>query len=529
MTFLDDAFLWFLVSLVLFAWLGYREELSKRVPLHPKIVLESGRGKLVRLAPFFALGWMVIALARPVTHENTAIKTPSLNTLYLAIDASRSMMATDRKPNRYEFAKKAIESLVSQDSRHKFALIAFTTNALILSPPTEDREIVHAALESFRPEYVLAHGTSIEALLRYVAKLGDEEKNLVIFSDGGDDGDLQSLVDLAKRYRIKIFGIACGTHHGSKIPHSNGWLRDKNGHLVISMQNPLLERLALETGGVFIDENSPDEVASSLLSSVDSGFMPDRMQQVRYREWFWLPLAIGIVFLLAGSLSLAKLRRILVLLPFFAFLQADAGIIDLYKLHRGYELYVQHKYEESQKLFESIDPPLLESRYAQACALYRMGAFKKAGRLFAACKSSRPDIQQRIWYNLGNCAVKIGRYKSARDYYLKALQIKEDPDAKHNLKMVLFLIEKRKKIQAKANREVKAASSSGSSEQTKKSGAKKSNAKSGSKGGAGSYSASKATNMRRQKNSTASTKRHPLGSKVYEMINKGYVNEEKPW
>ncbi len=532
MKFLYPHFLWLLIPLALFAWLNYREYSSKKIPLHPKIILEMGRTPWRRLLLFMALGWMVFALARPVTLQSRSIEAPALGSIYLAIDASRSMMATDRQPNRYSFAKSAIESLVANDKGHKFALIAFTTNAFILTPPTEDREILHAALESFRPDYVLTHGTSIETLLRYLAKLGGDEKNLVIFSDGGDGEDLDTLVTVAKKNRIRIYGVACGTRHGSKIPDVEGWLRDKNGRLVISMQNPLLERLTLASGGVFIDESSPEGVADALISSLerDSGIQKG-VQRVRYSDWFWLPLGVAILFLLVGTIAIPKWRRFIALFPFLGLLHADAGPLDLYRLQKGYDLYNHQKYEAAVKVFDSIDPPLLESRYAQASALYRMGAFKRAGRLFSSCRSARPEVQQRIWYNLGNCAVKLGRYKSARDYYVKALQIGPDPDAKANLVKVLFAIEKeRRKVEAKANRRVEAASVSGTSQERQKGAAKKEKAQGAMpQGGSGMRSASAQTRISPKRRAAKGVKRHPIGSKVYEMINKGYVNEKKPW
>ncbi|WP_353662235.1 VWA domain-containing protein [Hydrogenimonas sp. SS33] len=530
MSFLHPFFLWLLLPLALFAWLRLRDERKNALPLHPKVILENRRTLLVRLAPFIALGWMVVALARPVTKESETITAPSGSTLYLAIDASRSMLATDRKPDRYRFAKAAIERLVERDSRHKFALIAFTTNALILSPPTEDKALIHAALEAFRPDYILTHGTSIEALLRYVGRFGGERKDLVIFSDGGDEEDLQKLADLARANHIRVFGVACATRRGSTIPGESGWLRDKNGRLVVSIQNPILENLAEATGGAFIDESTPEAVADALLERVRDPLKRQSSQRTTYREWFWLPLLLGIGFFLAGTLSSAGLvKRLLPLLALLG-IQGQAGLLDYHYLLKGYELYRKGAYEKAEKAFEKVDPPLLESRYGLGAALYKMGAYKKAGQVFASIKSRDPDVKAAIYYNLGNCAVRIGRFKSARDYYVKAIQLTSDPDAKSNLKKVLFLIEKRRaKVEPKANRHVKAASSSASTDQKKEKGTKKGSSQQRMGQGSGAQSATKSTRVGVRKGSQKMSRRHPLSSKVYEMINKGYVHEERPW
>ena len=334
MTLLHPQFLWLLVPLALFAWLRYREAGAARLPVHPKLILENRRTALVRLAPFIALAWMVAALARPVMVEDESRQTPGLSTLYLAIDASRSMRATDKKPDRYTFAKRSIETLVRRDKRHRFGLLAFTTNALILSPPTEDARLIEAALEAFNPSYILTHGTSLKSLLAYVAKLSGETKELVIFSDGGDREDMGELLQLAKKHGIRVYAVACATEAGSKIPMDGGWLRDERGRLVISTLNPRLERLALESGGAFIDEESPEVVADALMESVETVEEETRQERVRYRELFWVPLTLGILFFLTGTLSLGALKRLAAPLLLLLGMQAEAGWLDLWRLHQ---------------------------------------------------------------------------------------------------------------------------------------------------------------------------------------------------
>lgn len=517
--------------MILFAWLRYKEVRGFRLPIHPKLLIDNGRTLFVRLAPFVALAWLLVALARPVVQNESVEQVSGLETLYLAIDASRSMQGVDRKPNRFEFAKKIIETLIEKDKHHKFALIAFTTNALILSPPTEDSALIRAALESFNPDFILTHGTSLQLLLETMAKLTGEKKELVIFSDGGDNEDLSSLLGLAKKNNIRLYGVACATKEGSKIPYEGGWLRDESGRLVVSNLNPQLERLSLETGGTFIDEESPSDAAKEIMESVATDALVSENRSIRYRELFWIPLTLGLLFYLYATLSMGALKRALTAALLLFGLNAEAGFWDIWQLNRGYEAYHERRYDEAKEIFSSIKPPLLESTYALASAYYRLGAYKKAGRLYLRCKSSDPAVKRRIWHNLGNCAMKMGRYKSAKTYYVKALQLGYDADTAANLQKALFLEEQRqKRIEVKANKTVKAPSSSGSSDQTKESEQKKrsrSQAKMGE--GSGSSTAAKSTRIKKERASTEAAERHPLGSRAYEMINKGYVHEKRPW
>jgi len=225
-------------------------------------------------------------------------------------------------------------------------------------------------------------------------------------------------------------------------------------------------------------------------------------------------------------------EKILISLFLLININLNAGIVDLYKLQKGYSAYQNRDYKGAKEIFLSIEPPLLESTYALANSYYRLGAYKLAGRLYLKCKSKTPVIKQKIYYNLGNCAFKLGHFKSAKAYYIKALQIGFDEDAVENLQKVLFLEESnRKRVEVKANRKVKAESQSGSSDQQTKSENRETISKNQGKMGQGSGSSisSKSTQISKNRSRYEAAKRFPLSSKVYEMINKGYINEEKPW
>ena len=66
-------------------------------------------------------------------------------------------------------------------------------------------------------------------------------------------------------------------------------------------------------------------------------------------------------------------------------------------------------------------------------AYYKAKEYKKAIELFTKIESTNPEIKQKIYYNLGNCAVKLKKYERAKIYYQKALGLGEDKDAKANL------------------------------------------------------------------------------------------------
>ncbi len=70
---------------------------------------------------------------------------------------------------------------------------------MLISPPTTDSTISMMALNSLEPKYILTKGTSLLSLFQSIAKTSYKQKNLIIFTDGGEDKDLASLVDICKK------------------------------------------------------------------------------------------------------------------------------------------------------------------------------------------------------------------------------------------------------------------------------------------------------------------------------------------
>ena len=123
----------------------------------------------------------IVALSRPALQNKLTQQKFNANEYIIALDASFSMQADDLYPTRYEVAKKNIISLLNIDKKDRFSIFAFTTNPLLICPPTTDTQIALSALKALVPKYILTKGTSLEALLKFVAKLPQEKKNLIVF------------------------------------------------------------------------------------------------------------------------------------------------------------------------------------------------------------------------------------------------------------------------------------------------------------------------------------------------------------
>ena len=102
------------------------------------------KAKLILLLVVVLL--LFLALARPKGgYELQKTETRSLDIL-VAVDTSRSMLATDQSPNRLERAKLAVLDLMRLAKRDRLGLIAFSGTAFLQRPLTIDRNaFIHSA------------------------------------------------------------------------------------------------------------------------------------------------------------------------------------------------------------------------------------------------------------------------------------------------------------------------------------------------------------------------------------------------
>jgi len=131
---------------------------------------------------------VLVAVARP-----TAVVTlPSdARTVLLVMDVSLSMRATDVDPNRMVAAQTAAKQFVTElPSDIKAGIITFAGTALLVQPPTKDREELVAAIDRFEMQRHTAIGSGM--ILALATLFPDEGIDLeqVVFGNnwGSRDG-----------------------------------------------------------------------------------------------------------------------------------------------------------------------------------------------------------------------------------------------------------------------------------------------------------------------------------------------------
>ncbi|BAF73342.1 vWA domain-containing protein [Sulfurovum sp. NBC37-1] len=512
MSILHPGFLWLLIPLGILFF--YREK------------------KLTETVHLIILFLIVLALSRPVFIQGVEESLIEAQEYVIALDVSYSMRAKDLKPDRYIFAKGTIDSLLKKNEADNIMLIAFTSNPLLLSPPTTDHRMIEVALKSLNPEYILTKGTSLKKLFKKVASMPESEKNLLLMTDGGEESDLEGLAEQVRRSGIKLTILALGTKEGMTVENPDGsLLKDKEGHLVISRINPILETLASETDGTYLTaastpEATADRVYKALKAQTESTEMITKKQH-RYTELYQVPLFLAVVLFM--MLHTRAVRFLVIALALLG-IHAEASMLDGYRLNKAYSSYRAGDFNASKAYLKNVETPSLQSRFALGNIYYREGAYDKALKAYASIRSTSVQVKQKLYYNTANCYARKQAYEKAKIYYTKALQLGDDKDAKENLKLVALLADKKSAGLGIAHPKSQnsGASKSGEQEESSKKSRDEDQPSSGS-GSGGENSKSKKEQAKRKLLLDSKAEQQPLSSKVYELINKGYIHETHPW
>jgi len=484
---------------------------------------------------FFTLLFMVLAIARPALQNSIEKQKFSSDEYIIALDASYSMQADDLKPTRYIAAKKAIEKLLRMHQKDRFTLFVFTSNALLISPPTTDTALSMLALNTINPEYILTKSTNLSNLFTTVAKLPMENKKLIIFSDGGDGHNLQKIQLITQNAAIKPYLVATATKKGAALKKDDQFIKDAHSSLVISKINPSFKELANITNGKYYILNSLD-VINTLSNDLHEDINSKADIEVKtYKELFYIPLAIALLLFFLAVTKFGALFGILSLL-LVSPPNSDAFILDFYHLHKAKNLVHTKNYNKAIQEYKRLSPSV-ESYYNIATLYYKLGENRDALKYYTQIQTTDPKLKQALLYNMGNCTARIKKYERAKRFYRQALAFGEDKEALENLMLlkslhpkkmqnVLNMMPKEQTFKEAKNHQKTSKEEKNSNNLSARSGSNQQAQESSH--GAGSQKKKKHKAIKRSQTKNKSSN-YKLGYKAYEKINKGYSNEKEPW
>ncbi|OWL47603.1 vWA domain-containing protein [Vibrio parahaemolyticus] len=396
-------------------------------------------GQTTQSKPYFmiwGLAWAIacVALAGPSWQSNTRPSFELSQNRMLVLDMSRSMYASDIKPNRLTQTRYKALDLLPKWKEGATGLIAYAGDAYSLSPLTTDASTLAGIIENLSPELMPFQGSNlpaaIELALSQFSQAGANQGDIVVLADDLNDSELARSLNLVKGKNIRVSVLAIGTANGAPIALPDGsLLKTTQGSTVVAKTHlKNLQTLANKTGGMFvpIQHNNRDvDSIAAYTNNTGNNLAAKQNQEVktdsRLNGGFWLLplLLLPTVFLFRRGVIWVFIAA---LLPITwtpdaqanPFLNADQKAANLYK---------QGEYEQAKNLF--TDPSW------QGAASYQTGDYE------AAIKAFSNDQSQTGRYNLANSLAQNGQLEDAAEQYKKLL--KENPDfeaAKKNLSVV---------------------------------------------------------------------------------------------
>jgi Ca-activated chloride channel family protein len=492
MRFEHSNLLWLLLAvppaLALFFWWAFRARqklLAQFISARLLPVLTTGispaRQKLRFAFLIFAAAFLIVALARlQYGFDLVEVEQRGLD-IVVAVDTSKSMLATDIAPNRLERAKLAVLELMQRAGTDRMGLVAFAGDAFLECPLTIDNTAFGQSVSALDVNTIPQGGTALAAAINTALaafKENDAHKVLVLFTDGEDNDsepDALAAAQNAAKAGLKIFTIGIGSTNGTLVQladekGNSDYVRDPDGNVVKSHLNEaLLQQIATATDGFYL----PLRGANTMDTLYERGLAPLPKSEgkgkslKRFHEQFQWPLAAAILLLLAEMFLPERKREkksaaailtgnavkgvglaiAICVLPSLTFASPADALRDY---RAGNYTNALAEYEQLSQIYTND----LRLVFNAGAAAYRATNYDEALKNFQLVTLS-PDLklQQQAYYNLGNTQYRMGELKfepdsdalnamtetwsNALQSYAHAVQLNtNDVDAAANFKFV---------------------------------------------------------------------------------------------
>lgn len=312
MEFANPKYLFLLVLLIpLIAW--YIVKMKNMQPTLKVSSTTAHRNKpkssrvMLRHLPFLlrvlAIGFLIIALARPQNINSWDESQTEGIDIVMALDVSGSMLAQDLKPDRMEAAKKVAAEFITDRERDNIGLVIFAGESFTQCPLTSDHGILLNLLHEVKYG-MIEDGTAIGlGLANSVNRLKDSQaksKVVILLTDGSNNrGQIAPITaaELAKSYGIRVYTIGAGTRGMAPTPMMTPFGMQMQ-NMPVEIDERTLTEIASITGGEYFratDNKSLKDIYSQI-DQMEKTII--RMSKITKKQELYLPfalLAIGLV------------------------------------------------------------------------------------------------------------------------------------------------------------------------------------------------------------------------------------------
>ena len=200
--------------------------------------------------PLLIISTLIFALSNPYFQRSYISKSYEGVDIVIALDCSRSMLATDILPNRFEVAKQTTIDFIQNRKNDRIAAVGFAGERVTISPLVKNHNHLVYALNSLDIENY-GDGTAIgNALATSLLRLDNSDaksKIIILLSDGVNNcGNIspEEASSTASIMNVKVYTIGIGSRNNIGRTDATGY------------DPKMLTQIAEETGGKFYEATS---------------------------------------------------------------------------------------------------------------------------------------------------------------------------------------------------------------------------------------------------------------------------------
>jgi len=460
--FLRPEWLWALIpicllGILLFKKAGNEDKWKKDIPQHLAqylVIKGKENAKLPRILMIVMILFVVFAVAGPTWKEIDIGEVKSKSSLIIALDLSRSMLATDLQPNRLERAKSKIVDLLNERPGMPAALVGFAGTAHTILHFTSDYNTLKYMLEHSSPAIMPLKGTSFNTLFELADSLFKPMEMpgaMFILTDELPSEDVNLIKEFSENSKTKIEFLLISTPSGAPIPVSkNAFLKDDRGNTVIptlntNAINSFAQLTNVNINLITLDDSDIKKITSSIKENLQ--FEKNEAQENRqwedYGYWFMIPSLLLLLLWFRRGWVVSWMLLIFSLPLHGCTTENNASpsqskfeFVDLWltKDQQAQNLFDKRNYVEAASKFENL--------FWVGVSHYKAKEFQLAAQTFYQIKTPEG------YFNLGMCMAELENWNEAIFAFEQALVLNPDFDeAKYNIAEIKKLIPKKKKIE----------------------------------------------------------------------------------
>lgn len=441
--FLRVEYLYFGIGAIVILCLGflfYREsktwEKSIAPHLRPYVIKKgtSWKSLLIRTSVIFMFVIGFISFLGPTWNQIKAPAKKVESKLVIALDLSKSMLATDVSPTRLERAKFKIHDLLEADPRAATNLLVYAGSTHTAIPFTTDYKIILDQLDGLQPKMMPAQGTAYHSLFKKLDTLftgNKAEAKVLLMTDDLEDLSIEQVSVFLQENHAKLYIYPFATQNGATIPSFK-----TNSALNMSKLNGLAEMDGVDILEMTLDDSDVKDLAKAISADLVFEDKSDKEEENWLDNGYWLIFPLALIFLFSFRKGWA-LNLIIISLCFQSCSDSDKTKASNFKFK---DLWYTKAYQAQQ---EYDAKNYLTAAVGFKDPMHKGVAYFKAGDFLSAEAAFKKDTTVSGLYNLGVTYAKLGKLDQSQAIFEKVLE--KDPsnkDANNNLQQIIVAKDK---------------------------------------------------------------------------------------